>query len=114
MKQELMQDAKEPPEDKFHLCPALQKDDIKWVACKSDGFVLTSKHLYETNLFGRLIWEMCDGKHTIPEIYNEVEKTLLDYFAPDITEQLMKDIKKEIGKFLYAMEKEKLIVWKNK
>jgi hypothetical protein len=109
-----MLNAIEPPEKKSQLCPKLCKTDIKWIACKSDGIVLTKKHFYETNLFGRLVWEMCDGQHTVSELCDEIEKTLSYYFASDITKELMKEIRKEIGKFLYTMEKENLITWEKK
>ena len=114
MRRELMLDVITPSEKKNQLCPKLCKTNIKWVACKNDGFALTKKYFYQTNLFGRLVWEMCDGNHTVSEICKEIEKTLLDYFAPDITRKLMKEIKKEIEKFLYVMEKEKLITWEEK
>jgi len=96
------------------LCPKLSKRDTKWIVFINDGYALTNTHLYETNLFGRLIWEMCDGKKNLNEIYKEVELMLLDYFADDITEELMIDIKKEALRFLEVMEKEQLIEWKEK
>ncbi len=114
MKEELIHKASYPTDSKKGLCPKLNKKNISWVACLSDGYALTNSQLYETNLFGRIVWEMCDGEHTIEEIINEVEKTLLDYFAGDITEKLIVDIKKEIARFIDVMEKEGLIIWTKK
>lgn len=109
-----MHNAPYPPLDKSHLCPKLNKRKIDWLACISDGYAITNNHLYETNLFGRIIWELCDGKKNFQEIINESKEILLDYFAEDITDELMKDIETEIGRFLEVMEKEKLISWQKK
>ena len=61
-------------DDKGEAALVIPQKDTLWIRLVSKLFMLPGKRVIVLDSIGTYVWRMCDGKHTISQIINGVQK----------------------------------------
>ena len=61
-------------DDKGEAALVIPQKDTLWIRLVSKLFMLPKKRVIVLDSIGTYVWRMCDGKHTISQIINGVQK----------------------------------------
>ena len=61
-------------DDKGEAALVIPQKDTLWIRLISKLFMLPGKRVIVLDSIGTYVWRMCDGKHTISQIINGVQK----------------------------------------